>query len=57
VERLVEVRFDVVVENIVLIVVPAYAIDIFFPFDSAALTREARALLHALGRALTIRNP
>jgi outer membrane protein OmpA-like peptidoglycan-associated protein len=54
VERPVEVRFEVVVENVVLVVDPAYAIDIevFFPFDSAALTREARASLHALGRAL-----
>jgi len=54
VERPVEVRFEVVVENVVLVVDPAYAIDIevFFPFDSAELTREARISLHALGQAL-----
>lgn len=57
-EPSVELHFEVVVENVVLIVDPAYAIDIevFFPFDSAELTRQARISLHALGQALQSRD-
>ena len=53
-----EVRFEVVVENVVVVVDPTYAIDIevYFPFDSATLTPEAQRALHALGQALQSRD-
>lgn len=49
-----EVRFEVIVENVVVVVDPTHAIDIevYFPFDSATLTPEAQRALHALGQAL-----
>ncbi len=45
---------EIVIPGYIVILDPGHAIDmeVFFPFDSAALTPEARHSLHALGRAL-----
>lgn len=49
------VLVEVVVQERVIFVDPSYALDfeVYFPFDSAELTAQARADLAALGRALS----
>ena len=49
-----EVLVEVIIEERTILIDPTYAMDfeVYFAFDSAALTRQARADLRALGRAL-----
>lgn len=49
------VLVEVVVQDRVIFVDPSYALDfeVYFPFDSAELTTQARSELAALGRALS----
>jgi outer membrane protein OmpA-like peptidoglycan-associated protein len=49
------VLVEVVVQDSVIFVDPSYALDfeVYFPFDSAELTSQARSELAALGRALS----